>query len=107
MEIEKNREDRWQEIMNEYDNFFYGDDGLFIASLMDNELEKYNWNFDKIKDLIKKLKDFKSKYGEFEEKEKTYLLEKRAILLEMKTLTNGIDEFYKKMSNIYKFIEDY
>lgn len=107
MDIEKNRVDEWQKLMAEYEKFFYADDGLFVASLMDNELEKYNWDFDRIKDLIKKLKDFELKYGELYEKEKNNLLEKKETLLDLKTPTNGIDEIYRKMSNMYEFIEDY
>ena len=107
MDNERSREEEWGDLMEEYNNFFYADDGLFIASLMDNELEKYNWDFDRIRDLIKELKEFEAKYGELNEKEKKEILEHKETLMDMQTPTNGISEYYRKMSNIYDFIEDY
>ena len=98
------RAKEWQSIMEEYKKFFYADDGLFIASLIDNELERYNWDFDRITELIQKLKDFETKYGELHIEEKETLLEWKETLLDLKTPTNKITEYYRKMSNIYESI---
>ncbi len=40
MEMENNRENEWLDIVKEFDQLFYADDGVFIESLMDNQLEK-------------------------------------------------------------------
>ena len=101
------RFEEWQNLMQEYDDFFYEDDGIYTASLMDKELKLYNLDFDRIKNLIQKLKDFEKKYGELYKDEKENLLKRKDILLDLKTQTNGIDEIYRKMSNMYEFIEDY
>lgn len=61
MDNEKNEFTRlkeWQNLMQEHDDFFYADDGIYTASLMDKELKLYNLEFDRIKNLIQKLKDF-------------------------------------------------
>ena len=107
MSIGNSREKEWLELMDEYNEFLFGDDGLYMAFLMDNELEKYYWDFDKIKDLIKRLKDFELKYGEHSEIEKNDLIEKKEILMNMKNSSNGIEDYYKKMSNMYEFIDSY
>lgn len=97
----------WQNLMEEYDNFFYADDGIFASSLIDKELRFYNLDFDRIKGLIQKLKDFEKEYGDLSKDEKENLLKRRKALLELKTQTNGINEIYRKMSNMYNFIEEY
>ena len=110
MDNEKNEFTRlkeWQNLMQEYDDFFYADDGIYTVSLIDRELKSYNLDFDRIKELIKKLKEFEEKYGELYKDEKENLLKRKDILLDLKTQTNGIDEIYRKMSNMYEFIEDY
>ena len=69
MESEKDELTRlkeWQNLMEEYNNFFYADDGIFTVSLFDKELKQYNLDFEYIKNLIKKLKEFEEKYGEFD-----------------------------------------
>ncbi len=110
MEEEKNefaRLKEWQYLMEEYNEFFYADNGIFTTSLFDKELEQYNLDFDYIKELIKKLKDFEKKYGELYKEEKNDLLKFKAILLDLDTGNNGIKNIYEKMSNMYFFIEDY
>lgn len=110
MEDEKNEFTRlkeWQNLMDEYDNFFYADNGIFTVSLFDKELKQYKLDFDYIKDLIKKLKDFEEQYGELYNDEKNDLLKFKRILIDLDTGTNGIKNIYEKMSNIYNFIEDY
>ena len=107
MSIENGREKEWQELIDEYNDFLYGDDGLYIAFLMDNELEKYYWDFDRIKDLIKKLKDFESKYGELNESERNELLEKKELLMSMNNSANGVEDYYNKIRDMYEFIDSY
>lgn len=110
MEDKKNEFTRlkeWQNLMEEYDKFFYADDGIFTVSLFDKELKQYQLDFDYIKDLIKKLKDFEEKYGDLYNDEKKDLLKFKGILIDLDTGTNGIKNIYEKMSNIYNFIEDY
>ncbi len=110
MNNEKNEFTRlteWQNLMQEYDDFFYADDGIYISSLMDRELRLYNLDFDRIKDLIRKLKDFEKDYGELYKDEKENLLKRKDTLLGLKTATNGIDEIYRKMSNMYEDIDSY
>lgn len=110
MEAVKNefiRLKEWQNLMEEYDKFFYADDGIFTFSLFDKELKQYNLNFDYIKNLIKKLKMFEEKYGELCTDEKNDLLRFKEILISLDTGTNGIKNIYEKMNNIYNFIEDY
>lgn len=110
MEDEKNeftRMKEWQNLMEEYNNFFYADNGIFTVSLFDKELEQYNLDFDYIKNLIKKLKEFEEKYGELYNDEKNNLLKFKEILMDLDTGTSGIKNIYEKMSNIYNFIEDY
>ncbi len=97
----------WQNLMEEYDNFFYADDGIFTSSLIDKELEKYNLDFDHIKELIQKLKDFEKKYVKLYKDEIGNLRKYKEKLLELDTGTNGIKNIYNKMSNMYYFIEDY
>lgn len=97
----------WQNLMEEYNNFFYADDGIFTVSLFDKELKQYNLDFEYIKNLIKKLKEFEEKYGELYNDEKNNLLKFKEILIDLDTGTNGIKNIYEKMSNIYNFIEDY
>jgi len=110
MENEKNeftRQKEWNNLMEEYDDFFYADDGIFTVSLIDKELRLYKLDLDKIKALIQKLKNFEKEYGELYNDEKANLLKKKDLLLSLKTPTNGIEEIYWKMSNMYDFIEDY
>lgn len=110
MENEKDELTRlkeWQNLMEEYNNFFYADDGIFTVSLFDKELKQYNLDFEYIKNLIKKLKYFEEKYGELYNDEKNNLLKFKEILIDLDTGTNGIKNIYEKMSNIYNFIEDY
>lgn len=110
MESEKDELTRlkeWQNLMEEYNNFFYADDGIFTVSLFDKELEQYNLDFEYIKNLIRKLKEFEEKYGELYNDEKNNLLKFKEILIDLDTGTNGIKNIYEKMSNIYNFIEDY
>ena len=110
MDNEKNELTRlkeWENLMEEYNNFFYADDGIFTVSLFDKELEQYKLDFDYIKELIKKLKDFENKYNNLYNDEKEKLQEYKEILLELDTGTNGIRNIYEKMSNMYDFIEDY
>lgn len=110
MEDEKNefiRLKKWQNLMEEYNDFFYADNGIFTVSLFDKELEQYNLDFEYIKNLIKKLKEFEEKYGELYSDEKNNLLKFKEILMDLDTGTNGIKNIYEKMSNIYNFIEDY
>lgn len=110
MENEKNEFTRikeWQSLMEEYNDFFYADNGIFTVSLFDKELEQYNLDFDYIKNLIKKLKEFEEKYGELYNDEKNNLLKFKEILMDLDTGSNGIKNIYEKMNNIYNFIEDY
>ena len=110
MDNEKNEFTRlkeWQNLMQEYDDFFYADDGIYTVLLIDRELKSYNLDFNRIKELIKKLKEFEEKYGKLYKDEKENLLKRKDILLDLKTQTNGINEVYRKMSNMYEFIEDY
>lgn len=110
MEDEKNEITRlkeWQNLMEEYNKFFYADNGIFTVSLFDKELEQYNLNFDYIKNLIKKLKEFEEKYGKLYNDEKNNLLKFKEILMDLDTGSNGIKKIYEKMNNIYNFIEDY
>ena len=102
-----NREKEWLELMNKYNDFFFFFDGIFIEFLMDNELEKYNWDFERIKNLIKSLKEFEEKYGKLNEIEENNLKEKKDILMNMKTDTNGIEEYYTKMQNMYYAVDSY
>ncbi len=110
MEDEKNEFTRlkeWKNLMEDYNNFFYEDNGIFTVSLFDKELKQYKLDFDYIKDLIKKLKDFEEKYGDLYNDEKKDLLKFKEILIDLDTGTNEIKNIYEKMSNIYNFIEDY
>lgn len=110
MEVVKNESIRlkeWHNLLQEYDEFFYADDGIFTVSLFDKELKQYNLDFDYIKNLIKKLKAFEEKYGELCTDEKNDLLRFKEILIGLDTGTNGIKNVYEKMNNIYNFIEDY
>lgn len=110
MEDEKNEITRlkeWQNLMEEYNNFFYADNGIFTISLFDKELKQYKLDFNYIKNLIEKLKKFEKKYGELYTDEKNELLKFKEILIDLDTDTNGIKTIYEKMSNIYDFIEDY
>ena len=107
MDDENMRLKEWQNLMEEYDNFFYSDDGIYTVSLFDKELEQYNLDFDRIKELIQKLKDFEKKYGDLYKDEIENLQNYKEKLLELDTGTNGIKNIYNKMSNMYYFIEDY
>lgn len=110
MENKKNELTRlkeWQNLMEEYNNFFYADDGIFTVSLFDKELKQYNLDFDNIKDLIKKLKIFEQKYGELYKDEKNEILKFKEVLINLDTGINGIKNIYEKMSNIYNSIENY
>lgn len=97
----------WENLLEEYNNFFYADGGIFTVSLFDKELNQYKLDFDYIKELIKKLKDFEEKYGELYNDEKNNLLKFKEILIDLDTGSNGIKNIYEKMNNIYNFIEDY
>ena len=107
MSNENMRLKEWQNLMEEYDNFFYADDGIYTVSLFDKELEQYNLDFDHIKELIQKLKDFEKKYGKLYKDEIEELQKYKEKLLELDTGENGIKSIYNKMSNMYYFIEDY
>ena len=100
-DIQLNREDDWLNLMEKYDNFFYADDGILTASLLDNELEQYKWDFDKIKNLIQELKNFENKYGKLKDTELDNLIERRNTLMDLRTDTNKVEEAYKKMSFVY------
>jgi len=97
----------WQNLMEEYNNFFYADNGIFTVFLFDKELKQYKLDFDYIKDLIKKLKEFEKQYGELYNDEKNHLLKLKEILIDLDTGKNGIKNIYEKMNNIYNFIKDY
>lgn len=107
MNDENMRLKEWQSLMEEYDNFFYDDDGIYTVSLFDKELEQYNLDFDHIKELIQQLKDFEKKYGKLYKDEIENLQKYKEKLLELDTGTNGVKRIYEKMSNMYYFIEDY
>lgn len=107
MNDENMRLKEWQSLMEDYNEFFYADDGIFTSSLFDKELEKYNLDFDHIKELIQKLKDFEQKYGNLYKDEKESLQRYKETLLDLDTGTNGIKRIYEKMSNMYYFIENY
>ena len=107
MSDENMRLKEWQNLMEEYDNFFYADDGIYTVSLFDKELEQYNLDFAHIKELIQKLKDFEKKYGNLYKDEIENLQKYKEKLLELDTGENGIKSIYNKMSNMYYFIEDY
>ena len=107
MSDENMRLKEWQNLMEEYDNFFYADYGIYTVSLFDKELEQYNLDFDHIKELIQKLKDFEKKYGNLYKDEIEELQKYKEKLLELDTGENGIKSIYNKMSNMYYFIEDY
>ena len=107
MSDENMRLKEWQNLMEEYDNFFYADDGIYTVSLFDKELEQYNLDFDHIKELIQKLKDFEKKYGNLYKDEIEELQKYKEKLLELDTGENVIKSIYNKMSNMYYFIEDY
>ena len=107
MNDEDMRLKEWQNLMEEYDDFFYADDGIFTISLFDKELEQYNLDFDNIKELIQKLKDFEKKYVNLYKDEIEKLQGYKEKLLELDNGTNGIKNIYNKMSNMYDFIEEY
>lgn len=107
MNDENMRLKEWQDLMEEYNNFFYADDGIFTISLFDKEIEQYNIDVDRIKELIKKLKDFEQKYGSLYSDEIEKLEKYKEILLELDTGTNRIKKIYNKMKDIYYFIENY
>lgn len=107
MNDENMRLKEWQNLIEEYDNFFYADNGIFTSSLFDKELVKYNLDFDHIKELIQKLKDFEKKYGKLYKDEIENLLKYKEKLLELDTGTNGIKNICDKMSNMYYFTEEY
>ena len=107
MSDENMRLKEWQNLMEDYDNFFYADYGIYTVSLFDKELEQYNLDFDHIKELIQKLKDFEKKYGNLYKDEIEELQKYKEKLLELDTGENGIKSIYNKMSNMYYFIEDY
>lgn len=97
----------WHKLVEDYEKFFYSDNGIFTVSLFDIELEKYNIDFENIKVLIKKLKDFEAKYGELDKDEMLYLLKLKDVLLDIDTGTNGIKDMYEKMCDMYEFIDEY
>lgn len=107
MNDENMRLKEWQSLMEKYNEFFYADDGIFTTSLFDKELEKYNLDFDYIKELIQELKGFEQKYGNLYKDEKANLERYKEILFDLDTGTNGIKRIYEKMSNMYYFIENY
>ena len=107
MNDENIRLKEWQSLMEEYNEFFYADDGIFTTSLFDKELEKYNLDFDHIRELIQKLKNFEQKYGSLNKDEKENIQRYKDKLLDLDTGTNGIKKIYEKMSNMYYFIENY
>jgi len=97
----------WKKLMEEFDEFFYADDGIYIAYEIDNELNNYIFDFDKAKILIQKLKDFEEKYGELHKDERENLLKRKNELLELETSTNGVAGIYRALNNMYEFIEEY
>jgi len=96
-----------KKLMEEFDEFFYADDGIYIAYEIDNELNNYIFDFDKAKILIQKLKDFEEKYGELHKDERENLLKRKNELLELETSTNGVAGIYRALNNMYEFIEEY
>lgn len=101
------RLEEWQILMDEYNNFFYEDGGIFTISLFDKELDQYKLDFDYIKVLIKKLKNFETKYEKLNKDELRNLQNYKDTLLSLNTSNNGIKNIYNKMSNMYYFIDEY
>ena len=107
MNDENIRLKEWKNLMEEYNEFFYADDGIYTVSLFDAELEQYNIDFDHIKELIQKLKDFEKKYGNLYKDEIENLQKYKEKLLELDTGTNGIKNIYNKINNMYENITEY
>jgi len=102
MNDENSRLKEWQNLMEEYDQFFYADDGIYTAALLDGNLEQYNLDFEVIEELIQKLKKFEEKYGALYKDEVENLQRYKEILLELDNGMNGIKEIYNRMKSIYE-----
>lgn len=107
MNAENIRLKEWQNLLEEYNEFFYANEGIYTVSLLDKELEQYNLDFDHIKQLIQKLKDFEKKYGNLYKDEIENLQNYKEKLLYLDTGTNRIKNIYDKMHNMYENITEY
>lgn len=96
----------WDNLIEDFDAFFYSDNGIYTCCLMDNNLKNYNFNYKYIEKLIRRLKDYENKYDGFYKDEQEVLERYKEELLELDTGTNGINNFYEMMRNMYLNMED-
>lgn len=98
---ELTRDELWEKIVNECENFLYSDNGLVTASLYNPELTQFSFDFEKIKEIIRELKYFIKKFGKLDNDEEKCLLKYRQKFLDLNTGTNGIKDIYKKICSLY------
>lgn len=94
------RDELWQKIVYECEKFLYADNGVITISLFDPELTQYNFDYEKIKKLIKELKYYEKKFGGLDKDEKECLLKYRQKFLSINTTTNKIKEIYRKILSL-------
>lgn len=102
---ELTKDELWEKIVYECETFLYADNGVVTISLIDPELTQYNFDFDKIRKIIYKLKYYEEKFNGLNNDEKECLLKYKEKFLDINTPTNGINDIYRKLFDLYENIE--
>lgn len=98
---------KWNALKEKLEEFMYGDKGIITTAFVDEDLNTYLLNTDKIIELLKELKKLEKIQKGLTKNQKKQLNILKERFLEIENGKNNINEMYKKIKKIYENIEEY
>lgn len=98
---------KWYALNEKMEEFMYGDRGIITTAFVDENLNTYLLNMDKIVELLKELKELEKIQVGFTENQKKQLNTLKDRFLEIENGKNNVNEIYQEIKRIYENIEEY
>ena len=98
---------KWYALNEKMEEFMYGDRGIITTAFVDENLNTYLLNMDKIVELLKELKELEKIQVGFTENQKKQLNILKDRFLEIENGKNNVNEIYQEIKRIYENIEEY
>ncbi len=98
---------KWNALKEKLEEFMYGDKGIITTAFVDEDLNTYLLNTDKIIELLKELKKLEKIQIGLTKNQKKQLNILKERFLEIENGKNNINEMYKEIKKIYENIEEY
>lgn len=98
---------KWYALNEKMEKFMYGDRGIITTAFVDENLNTYLLDTDKIIKLLKELKELEETQVGLTENQKKQLNILKDRFLEIENGKNNVKEMYQEIKKIYENIEEY